>query len=223
MTTPVLLFAAGLGTRMGALTQDRPKPLVEVAGKALIDHALTLVDGAALGRRVVNLHYKPQMIRDHLSGQDIAFSDETGQRLETGGGLRQAMALLGSDPVVTLNTDAVWRGSNPIHQLLQDWQPQMEALLLLVPRARAHGHMGKGDFRRAPDGRLERGTDTIYTGLQMVRTNTLPGIADPAFSMNLVWDQMAGRGGLYGTVWNGDWCDVGQPSSIATAERMLDV
>ena len=219
---PILLFAAGLGTRMGALTRDKPKPLVSVGGKALIDHALDLIDPTKIAPCVVNLHYKGAMLRDHLQGRDVLFSDESGMLLETGGGLRHALALLSNDVICTLNTDAVWRGTNPISQLLAAWRPEMEALLLTVPPARAVGHKGRGDFLLDADGRLTRGAGNIYTGLQIVRTDDLANIAQDAFSMNVLWDRITARGGLFGHVYDGQWCDVGQPESIALAEAMLE-
>lgn len=223
MTFPILLFAAGLGTRMGALTADRPKPLIPVAGKPLIDHALTLTDLPEVGTRVVNVHAKAQMIRDHLDGTDVLISDETDALLETGGGLRKAMPLLGGSPVITMNTDAVWRGPNPVSTLIAHWRDEMEALLLVVPLAQVRGHPGKGDFDVGPDGRLERAPGDIYSGAQIVRTDTLADVHEAKFSMNIVWDQMAARDGLYGVRYTGEWCDVGQPSSIPLAEAMLDV
>ena len=223
MTLPILLFAAGLGTRMQHLVNDRPKPLIEVGGKPLIDHALAFTDEVGSCTRVVNLHFKGQMIRDHLAGTGIVFSDETDELLETGGGLRHAIPLLGGSPVITMNTDAVWRGPNPVTTALQAWDDRMEALLLTVPRAQVSGHLGKGDFFRADDGRLRRGPGEIYTGVQIIRTDTLKAIPDNVFSLNAVWDQMAKRGGLYGVSYAGQWCDVGQPSSIPLAEAMLNV
>ena len=219
--TSVLLFAAGLGTRMGALTRDRPKPLIEVAGRSLINHALDLTQG--IGPQVVNLHYKADMLRDHLAGRDIAFSDETGLLRETGGGLRHALPLLPGDPVITINTDAVWRGANPVQQLQAGWREEMEVLLLLVPKAQVTGHKGKGDFVVDAAGRLTRAPGHIYTGLQMIRPGTLDGIDQDVFSLNVVWDRIAVRGGLFGAVYDGQWCDVGQPDSIPLAEAMLDV
>lgn len=221
MTTPVLLFAAGLGTRMGELTHDRPKALIQVAGRALIDHALDLTAG--VGPHVVNVHYKADMLRAHLAGRDVTMSDETDLLRETGGGLRHALPLLPGDPVITMNTDAIWRGPNPVTQLRGAWRDGMEALLLLVPPAQVTGHKGKGDFAMDDAGRLTRAPAHIYTGLQMIRTKTLGAITTEVFSMNVVWDQMATRGGLYGVVYDGQWCDVGQPESIPLAEAMLHV
>lgn len=218
-----MLFAAGKGTRMGALAKDRPKPMIPVAGKPLIDHALHLADAAGVAPKVVNLHYLSHMLETHLSGRDIVFSDETKALLETGGGLRKALPLLGQNPVLTMNTDAVWDGPNPVSALLDAWQPQMEALLLVVRKQNVSGHAGAGDFALGTDGRLHRARELIYTGVQIIRTDVLSEIDEVAFSMNRAWDIIAGRGGLFGTVYDGQWCDVGQPSSIPLAEAMLNV
>lgn len=218
-----MLFAAGLGTRMGDLVRDRPKPLIPVAGRALIDHALALADLPQVGPRVVNLHYHAPLLRAHLAGRDILFSDETDLLRETGGGLRHAAPLLGPGPVITLNTDAIWHGPNPIAQLIRDWRDEMQALLLVVPPAHVRGHKGQGDFSRLADGRLQRAPEAIYTGAQIIRTDLLAQIAQDVFSLNVIWDRMQAQGGLFGTVYDGQWCDVGQPSSIPLAEAMLDV
>lgn len=219
----LMLFAAGLGTRMGALTANRPKPLIEVAGQALIDHALALADDAGIGRVAVNLHYLPDQIRRHLFGRPgIAFSAETETILETGGGLRKALPLLGSGPVFTLNTDAVWTGANPLSQLRQVWDPaRMDALLLLVPKSAATGHAGQGDFDIDAEGRLSRGRALVYTGAQIIRPDGLADIPDPVFSLNRLWDRMMEAGRLYGTVHDGGWCDVGRPEAIPLAEALL--
>lgn len=218
-----MLFAAGKGTRMDDLTKDRPKPMIKVAGKPLIDHALEITKAAHVGPKVVNLHYLPQMLRAHLADRNVVFSDESEALLETGGGLRKALPLLGASPVLTMNTDAVWRGPNPIQALLDVWEPQMEALLLLVEKDNVSGHLGAGDFRIDDAGRLHRAPDMIYTGVQIIRTKVLSEITEDSFSMNLAWDIIAQRNGLYGAVYDGKWCDVGQPSSIPLAEAMLHV
>ena len=222
MTTPILMFAAGFGTRMGALTANKPKSLVYVADMPLIDHALALTQSQRLGPIVVNLHYKGQMIRDHLIDYDIIFSDESNMILETGGGLRKAGPLLGGSPVVTLNTDAVWVGPNPIALLLNSWKPEMEALLVTVPKPNVHGHLGAGDFQHDTAGRLSRGTGAVYSGLQMIRMDDLANIDNTKFSMNIIWDRIAARNGLYGVSYSGQWCDVGQLESIKIAEHMIE-
>lgn len=217
----LMLFAAGFGTRMGALTEARPKPLIPVAGRALIDHALDQADG--VGRVVVNLHYRPEMIRAHLANRpNIAFSPELDTILETGGGLLQALPLLGPGPVYTLNTDAVWTGPRALATLAAAWNPDlMDALLLLVPPDRAVGHRGKGDFLIGADGRLTRGAGLVYSGAQVIRTDGLAAVGQRVFSLNRVWDRMIGARRLYGVVHPGGWCDVGRPDCIPLAEAMM--
>lgn len=221
---PLMVFAAGFGTRMGALTQDRPKPLIPVAGRCLLDHALDLAQGLGLARIVVNLHYKAYQIRQHLAGRDILFSDESDAILETGGGLRKALPLLDANPVLLLNSDAVWTGENPLRALLTAWKDNMAGLLSLVPTDRAKGHQGQGDFVMDSAGRLARGKGAgsyVYTGAQILRTDGLATISDPVFSVNLLWDEMIAKGQLFGCVHAGEWCDVGRPESLALAETLL--
>ena len=222
---PLMLFAAGLGTRMGGLTADRPKPLIPVAGKALIDHALDLTTSPAVGSKVVNLHYLGQQIADHLRGQNVALSWENDRILDTGGGLRQALPLLGAGPVMTLNTDAVWLGPNPLDLLAQAWDgAEMDALLMVTPPDRAHGTHSRGDFLRDADGRITRarGADgVIYLGAQILRTDLLADISDPVFSLNVLWDRLIATRRAYAITYPGQWCDVGHPAGIALAERVL--
>ena len=221
-----MIFAAGFGTRMGPLTQDRPKPLIKVAGTTLLDHALHLTAQAPVSRVVVNTHYKADQIAGHLAGRAVAVSHEAGAILETGGGLRTAQPLLVDSPVMTLNSDSVWTGRNPLQELSSAWLPdQMDALLLLAPIHAATGHSGKGDFLLDDTGRISRakGRDgLVYLGAQILRTDLLPGIAQTAFSLNLIWDQMITSGRAYGIVHDGGWCDVGHPGSIAQAEALLN-
>lgn len=219
----VMLFAAGLGTRMGPLTANRPKPLIEVAGRPLIDHALALVETAGLARTVVNTHYLADQIRAHLAGRrSVTVSDETDEILETGGGLRRALPLLGPGPVFTLNTDAVWTGPNPLATLAAAWRPdRMDALLLLVPRERAIAHPGKGDFLTDEAGRIRPGPGAVYTGAQIIRTDLLARIEDRVFSMWRLWDRMIAEGRAYGIEHEGGWCDVGHPAAIPLAETLL--
>jgi MurNAc alpha-1-phosphate uridylyltransferase len=222
---PVMLFAAGFGTRMGALTANRPKALIPVAGRALIDHALAIADQAGAAPRVANLHYLGGQIAQHLSGRDVALSWERHIILETGGGLRAALPLLGPEPVMTLNTDAVWTGFNPLIQLANIWDDaSMDALLLLLPAAQARGYVGAGDFLVDAKGRLSRANGapgTVYLGAQILRTDSLADVPESVFSLNRVWDGMIGEGRAYGVIHQGGWCDVGRPAGIAEAEAML--
>jgi N-acetyl-alpha-D-muramate 1-phosphate uridylyltransferase len=223
MPDAVMLFAAGLGTRMAPLTDHLPKPLIAVGGLPLIDHALAEVDGAGVGRVVVNLHYKAGMIRAHLEGRpEVLFSDETDELLETGGGLKAALPLLGSEPLYTMNTDAVWSGGNPLTELAEAWDPvRMDACLLLVHRDDAVGHQGPGDFDLMDDGRIRRGGPYIYTGVQITTTAHVAAMPERKFSLNRVWDQMAVEGRLFGTQHLDGFCDVGRPDAIALAEAHM--
>ena len=223
MTPPLMLFAAGFGRRMGRLTADRPKPLIPVAGRTLVDHALAVADEAGIARRVANVHYRPEALARHFEARGVAVSRED-PILETGGGLRAALPLLGPGPVLTLNTDAVWSGPNPLAALMDAWErtpAETEALLLCVPIERATGHAPPGDFTLAPDGRLSWGGPAVYVGAQMLWTEALADVPDMVFSVTGVWSAMMERGALRGVLWPGAWCDVGHPGGIAEAEAML--
>lgn len=222
-----MIFAAGFGTRMGALTQRQPKPLIRVAGRALIDHALDVARAANVGKIVINLHYLGDQIAAHLAGQEVLLSWERPDILETGGGLRAALPLLGQGPVLLMNSDAVWTGSNPLTQLMGAWDGEkMDALLLLTPRHLAHGHSGAGDFTLADDGRIARAQGQeapIYLGAQIMNPALLDGFQQKTFSLGKVWDSAIAAGRAYGMMHQGGWCDVGTAQGILTAERMLNV
>ena len=218
----VMLFAAGFGTRMGDLTKTLPKPMIEVAGAPLIDHALDLAYAVNPARIVCNLHYLAPILAAHLAPRDVLISDETERILDTGGGLKAALPLLGSGPVYTMNTDAIWSGPNPLTLLTEVWNPaQMDALLMCVPVSHALGHDHPGDFQADPSGRLSRGPGLVYGGVQIVKTDALQDFANPVFSLNALWDQIHGSGRLYGLEYPGKWCDVGHPGGIALAEELI--
>lgn len=223
-----MIFAAGLGTRMGALTEHRPKPLIRVAGVPLLDHALARVRAAGVTRIVVNVHAHADQMRAHLAraAPEVAISVEA-ERLETGGGLKRALPRLGTGPVYTINADVVWDGPNPFAQLAADWDAaRMDALLLLVPRTGAAGHGGAGDFERGADSRLARRGEAetasfVYAGAQVISPARVAEHAGAVFSLNPVWDAMIARGRLFGAVYPGRWVDVGRPEGIALAEAVL--
>jgi len=217
-----MLFAAGFGKRMLPLTQNVPKPLVRVAGKPLIDHAIDYARAAGVRKIVANLHYLPDLLEEHLRGTDIQTLRETPEILETGGGLRNALPLLGTDAVFVMNTDAVWTGPNPLVTLAAHWDPtRMDALHLLVATSDASGHTGNGDWDRAADGRLRRGGDFIYSGAHITKTDRLSVVPQKTFSLNVIWDAMIADGTLFGVSHAGGWCDVGRPESIPIAEALL--
>lgn len=220
-----MIFAAGLGTRMGALTRDRPKPLIEVAGRPLIDHALALVRAAGIPRVVVNTHAHAEKLRLHLAREapDVLLSHEP-ERLETGGGLKHALPLLGPGPVFTLNADVVWSGPNPLALLATGWRGG--ARLALVPRTGATGHAGSGDFFLDAGERLRRRggaaeADFVYAGAGIIDTAAVAAFPGEVFSLNPVWDALAAEGRLTGVVHPGGWADVGRPEGIALAEALL--
>lgn len=217
-----MIFAAGFGTRMGDLVKDRPKPLLEVAGRPLIDHALALTEDINLSRIVVNTHYQAAVLEKHLASKDVEISREMPDILDTGGGLKAALPLLGPAPLFTLNSDAVWSGPNPLSLLQRAWDPaRMDALVICVPLRQAVGRIGAGDFSLDDENRISRGPDVVYGGAQILKTGDLSDITDPVFSLNRVWDKMLARGRLFGLTYPGMWCDVGHPAGIQLAEELL--
>lgn len=222
---PLMLFAAGFGTRMGALTKARPKPMIPVAGVPLIDHALKIADAAGVRRRVVNVHYLADQIESHLTGRGIAISDERGQILDTGGGLRAALPKLGPGPVLTLNTDAVWTGENPLTRLEDAWDgARMDVLFLLLPADQVQGTTGRSDFVMDAAGRVDWAQGRpghLYLGAQIVNPEILSADEGPVFSLHAPWTRAIRARRAFGVVHRGGWCDVGHPDGIALAEAML--
>jgi len=223
MPDTIMLFAAGRGTRMAPLTDHMPKPMVPVAGRPLVDHALDLVKGAGIARVFANTFYQPDALESHLLTQGVTPIREA-VLLETGGGLKQALTQVNRGALLTLNTDAVWTGTNPITPLIKQWDPErMDALLCLIPPQNALGHSGAGDFTRGTKGHLSRGPGYVYSGLQIIKTARLAEITRQVFSLNLLWDMFIAQDRLFGMVHDGQWCDVGRPESISIAEDMLRV
>ena len=228
-----MLMAAGLGKRMRPLTATRPKPLIKVAGQPLIDHALTRLEAAGIERTIVNVHYLADTIIAHLkarrSAMEILISDERERLLETGGGLMKAASLIGDEPFVCANSDNLWidgpRGS--IAMLADLWEDtRMDALLLVVPHARANCHSGSGDFHMAADGHLSRRKSGhvapfVFTGVQIMSPRLLRDPPDEVFSTNVFWNRAIEAGRLYGASHQGLWFDVGTPQAIPVAEHIL--
>lgn len=231
-----MVLAAGLGTRMRPLTDDRPKALVEVAGRALIDHVLDRLTEAGVERAVVNVHWFADRLEAHLAargqdrglGPDIAISDERAELLETGGGLKKAHPLLGDDPVFVANIDSVWTGpADWAETLIRLWDPErMDACLLLARREGSIGFEGNGDVFLADDGRLTfRGEAPVapfaYMGVHITRPDYADGGPDGPFSLSPLWRASAAAGRLYGCVLDGDWMHVGDPGARDEAEAKL--
>ncbi|MEO7365234.1 MAG: nucleotidyltransferase family protein [Sphingomicrobium sp.] len=228
-----MVMAAGLGKRMRPLTATKPKPLVPVAGKPLIDHVLDRIRAAGVKKVVVNVHYLPDVLEAHLesaaTGLELTISDERDLLLETGGGLVRAEPMIDSDPFLAINSDNLWIDgpADTLKLLASHWDgSKMDALLLLVPQARAINHKGLGDFHMDRAGQLRRRGRSrvapfVYTGVQMIAKALLKGAPDGAFSTNILWDRAIDAGRCFGAVHQGLWFDVGNPESIRATEQVL--
>jgi MurNAc alpha-1-phosphate uridylyltransferase len=224
-----MVLAAGLGTRIRALDADRPKPLIEVAGRPLIDYALETLAMGGVRRAVVNVHHKADQIEAHLEKvrePEIIVSDEREALLETGGGILKALPLLGSDPFFCSNTDAILSGgSAPAPKVLKDrWSDDCDALLLLVPVGQASGYKGQGDFALGADGTIldrDEGEAFIFTGLQLLRPSLFDGAPIEAVSTRKFWDTARARGRMKGVLFDGAWMHVGDPEGHREAEERL--
>ena len=226
-----MILAAGLGKRMRPLTASQPKPLVRVAGKALIDHALDRLAEMGVARAVVNVHYLADALEAHVltrKAPQVTVSDERTQLLETGGGMAKALPQL-PDPFFAVNADNIWLDGpkSAFHDLSRRWDPQaMDALLLVVPHARAMNFSGPGDFHMDPMGRLSRRragriAPFIYTGIQLVSHRLLREAPQGPFSTNILWDRAIAEGRLYGISFTGLWFEVGTPEMIRPTEEAL--
>lgn len=229
-----MVMAAGLGKRMRPLTATRPKPLVEVAGRTLLDHSLDRLRAAGVRKAVVNVHYLADALEGHLKnrveGIEIAVSDERERLLETGGGLVRALPLIGADPFLVVNSDNLWVDGpiDTLKHLASHWDDeQMDALLLLVPLAGATCHKGQGDFHMNAAGTIRRkkpGTVApfVFTGIQMLSKRLFVGeLPEGPFSTNLLWDRAIEAGRCFGVRHQGLWFDVGAPPNIRKTEEIL--
>jgi len=228
-----MVMAAGLGKRMRPLTATKPKPLVEVAGKPLLDHVLDRLRAAGVERVIVNVHYLPDALEAHLKsyahGLEVMISDERKQLLETGGGLVQAAPMIDCDPFLAVNSDNLWVDgpADTLKLLASHWDGErMDALLLLVPLARAGNHRGLGDFHMDCAGGLRRREKArvapfVYTGVQIVSKRLLRDAPEGPFSTNILWDRAIEEGRCFGVVHQGLWFDVGTPEAIGATEAAL--
>lgn len=226
-----MVLAAGLGKRMRPLTASQPKPLVRVAGRALIDHALDRLVEAGVARAVVNVHYLADALEAHVTARNapqVTISDERALLLETGGGMVNAMPQL-PDPFFALNADNIWLDGpvGAFAELSRRWDPdRMDALLLVVSHARAANFSGPGDFHMDPLGKLTRRQDGriapfIYTGIQLVSHRLLRDAPEGPFSTNILWNRAIEEGRLYGLSFSGLWFEVGTPQAIRPTEEAL--
>ncbi|MBE9552648.1 MAG: nucleotidyltransferase family protein [Proteobacteria bacterium] len=223
-----MVLAAGLGKRMRPLTDDRPKPLVELAGRSLLDRALDSLAAGGITSFVVNSHYKGEMIAARMAKRgDIALSREE-ILLETGGGVKAALPLLGDDAFFVVNSDAVWRdgAESTISRMAARWHDGgMDALLLLVPMGSVAGNMGDhpGDYHLEADGRARRRAQGetapfLFGGIQILHPRLFEGAPDGPFSLNILYDRAQQAGRLHGLRHDGEWYHVGTPEELAAAE-----
>jgi N-acetyl-alpha-D-muramate 1-phosphate uridylyltransferase len=227
-----MVLAAGLGTRMRPVTDGMPKPLVPVAGKALIDYVLDKLADAGIGTAVVNVHYFADQIERHLEARRsprIVISDERKQLLNTGGGVRAALPRLGRKPFFLLNSDTLWIEGvqRNLDQLARSFDDtRMDALLLLAATTASVGYAGRGDFSMDPDGVLHRRDESavvpfVYAGAALLSPKLFAGAPDEPFSLNLLFDRAKEAGRLCGMRLEGVWMHVGTPEAVAAAEAAI--
>lgn len=227
-----MVMAAGKGTRMRPLTDTLPKPLVPFMGEALIDHVLDRLEKAGVEEVIVNVHHFADKLEAHLAkrgGPHIVISDERERLLDTGGGAKRALPLLGDEPIITFNSDSVWVegwGQN-LTNLIEAFDPErMDALLMIADAARTIGYVGRGDFVMDQLGRITRRgpSETVpymFAGVQIIKPQLFAEGPEGAFSTNLIWDRLMEDGRLYGQRMSGVWMHVGTPEDLAAAEEFV--
>ncbi len=227
-----MIFAAGRGTRMRPLTAITPKPLIEVMGRAMIDHVFDRLQSAGVTRYVVNVHYLADMIEVHVrrhSPGRVTISDERKGLLDTGGGLIKALPLLGDEPFIIANSDTFWieGASSTMQRVIDAFDPaRMDAMLVLAPTVTAVGYDGRGDFDLKTDGRLTRRRELtiapfVYAGCAMISPAALADPPGEVFSLNDIFDRSIANGRLFGVRLDGLWLHVGTPRAIQDAERAI--
>jgi N-acetyl-alpha-D-muramate 1-phosphate uridylyltransferase len=228
-----MIMAAGKGTRMMPLTADRPKPLIEVAGAALLDHVLDHLRDAGVGNIVINAHYRAAQVEEHMAANaadlNVTISDERDLLLDTGGGLIRALPMIADDPFLCVNADNWWtdQGENAFLRLMHEWDDRaMDVLMLLVPYAAANNTQGQGDFDMDVSGRLSRRKPKsrgafVWTGIQMLSKRLIVDPPSDVFSTNIFWDRAISEGRCFGLEHRGLWFDVGYPAAIAATEQKL--
>ncbi len=228
-----MIMAAGKGTRMMPLTADRPKPLIEVGGVALLDHVLDHLREAGVGKVVINAHYLADMVDQHMSAKasdlKVAMSDERDLLRDTGGGLVHALPLIGDDPFLCVNADNWWTDTqdNAFSRLMQHWDDdRMDVLMLVIPLAQARNTQGIGDFDMDDGGRLSRRKDGaagayVWTGIQLLSKRLIIDPPAEVFSTNIFWDRAIAEGRCFGLKHEGLWFDVGYPAAIEATEAIL--
>ena len=230
-----MVLAAGYGERMRPLTLRMPKPLVPLAGRPLLEHVLDRLATAGVKTAIVNVHYLPEQLEAYLAARhgrlpETLVSDERGVLLDTGGGVKKALPLLGRGPFFIHNADSVWsEGATPsLTRMLRLWNPaEMDCLLLLAPSATSIGYAARGDFSMEPDGRLNRrGEGEVvpfaFAGVSLCDERLFKDAPEGRFSLNLLWDRALAKGKLFGMRMDGRWMHVGTPEALAEAETLFE-
>jgi len=228
--THAMVLAAGLGLRMRPITETIPKPLVPVAGRTMLDRALDHLDRAGIAHKVVNAHWLPEKIAAHVAQRaDITLSPEA-ELLETGGGVAQALPLLGPGPFYVVNSDIIWTdggAETALHRLADLWDDQrMDALLLMQRTTTALGYDGHGDFFLSADGiPSRRGSRPVapllFSGVQILSPRLFRDAPSGKFSLNLLYDRALEENRLFGLVHDGHWYHVGTPQALPEVEQAL--
>ena len=226
-----MVMAAGYGTRLRPLTDKVPKAMVKVLGRPMIDVVLDRLAAAGVERAVINLHHLGEVIRDHLKTRkdiEIVYSEEQ-EILETGGGTKKALPLLGNDPFFVVNAKIIWLNGreDALHRLAKAWDPErMDSLLLLQPTVTAIGYDGPGDFLMDQDGILKRRPEWgvapfLYSGVNITDPRLFEASPDGAYSVNMLWNRAIEQGRLAGIRHDGEWYHVSTPQHLREVEREL--
>ena len=230
--TEAMVLAAGLGTRMRPITDTKPKPLVEVAGKPLIDHVLDKLAEAGVRHAVVNVHHHADQMVAHLKARSaprVTISDEREELLDSGGGVVKALPSLKGDAIFVLNSDTFWLdgASRNLPRMAEVWDPdRMDALLLVAALTASVGFDGAGDFSFSADGRLRRRAERLVTpfafaGVSIMSRKSFEDAPDGPFSLNRIWDKAIEADRLFGLRLDGTWLHVGTPQAIVEAEQAI--
>ena len=233
--TTAMVLSAGLGKRMQPLTNDRPKPMVELDERPMIDHVLERLETAGIEQCVINLHYQADVLENHLKQRtdrpDILFSDERNELLNTGGGIKHALQLIGDQPFLLHNSDSVWieGDANNIVNLINAYDPEtMDCLMLLAPARASLGYDGKGDFHMSEEGVLSRRAGdeicaNVFAGVSIQHPRLFADSPDGAFSINQLWDKAIADGRMHGALFAGRWMHIGTPEALEEAEKAIHI
>lgn len=220
-----LIYAAGFGTRMGELTKSTPKPMLEIAGRPMIDHVVDMLGHGGCTKFHINTHYHSAKIKAHFEGtENVQIHDEADGPYETGGTLKALASTLPNE-IVTVNSDAIFASGNPVQNLLENWHEGIDALLLCVPVEQTHHYGGVGDFyieNGAPIWRGDRkSAPYVFTGLQIIRPNIATNMEGHVFSSKIIWQDLMDKNRIGATVFDGQWIDVGTKEALNGVRKMM--